>query len=288
MPAVNYVKFMRGTQATYNALTEKDSNTLYFVYENVQADKGKLYLGNKLISGSSSIDGNISIADIADVAIGSGATDGDVLVYNEATQKWEAHPISEAVGMDVFIGATDSNDGVAGLVPAPTIADRFKYLKGDGTWAEVEATLNAADRATIDGLQSRVTTLIGDDANKSVATIVTQKVAELLIPENAQESLDTLQEIAEWIQSHPNDVATINADILELQGEVADLDTLLNGTQADPDSGLVARVGELESTIGTFVPVTGSYVDVGSAITYLNDSVKSIDERLKWHELDAE
>ena len=99
--------------------------------------------------------------------------------------------------MDVFIGATDSNDGVAGLVPAPTIADRFKYLKGDGTWAEVKATLNAADRATIDGLQSRVTTLIGDDANKSVATIVTQKVAELLIPENAQESLDTLQEIAE-------------------------------------------------------------------------------------------
>ncbi len=87
MPAVNYVKFMRGTQATYNALTEKDSNTLYFVYENAQADKGKLYLGNKLISGSSSIDGNISIADIADVAIGSGATDGDVLVYNEATQK---------------------------------------------------------------------------------------------------------------------------------------------------------------------------------------------------------
>ena len=99
--------------------------------------------------------------------------------------------------MDVFIGATDSKDGVAGLVPAPTIADRFKYLKGDGTWAEVEATLNAADRATIDGLQARVTTLIGDDANKSVATIVTQKVAELLIPENAQESLDTLQEIAE-------------------------------------------------------------------------------------------
>ena len=111
-------------------------------------------------------------------------------------------------------------------------------------------------------------------------------MAELLIPENAQEKLDTLQEIAEWIQSHPGDAATINADILELQGDVADLDTLLNGTQADPDSGLVARVGALESTMGTFVPVTGSYVDVGSAITYLNDSVKSINERLTWHELD--
>jgi len=35
--------------------------------------------------------------------------------------------------MDVFIGAKDSKDGVAGLVPAPTAADEFKYLRGDGT-----------------------------------------------------------------------------------------------------------------------------------------------------------
>ena len=33
--------------------------------------------------------------------------------------------------------------------------------------------------------------------NKSVATIVSEKVATLLIPENAKESLDTLQEISE-------------------------------------------------------------------------------------------
>ena len=65
--AVNYVKFMRGTQALYNSLATKDQDTLYFVYDNVGDDHGKLYLGNKLISGSSSFDGNISVADIADV-----------------------------------------------------------------------------------------------------------------------------------------------------------------------------------------------------------------------------
>ncbi len=38
----------------------------------------------------------------------------------------------------VFGGATELADGTVGNVPAPTIADKDKYLKGDGTWAEVQ------------------------------------------------------------------------------------------------------------------------------------------------------
>jgi len=34
----------------------------------------------------------------------------------------------------VFTGATSNADGVEGLVKKPLIADRTKYLKGDGTW----------------------------------------------------------------------------------------------------------------------------------------------------------
>ena len=285
MPAVNYVKFMRGTQLMYNALQTKDSDTLYFVYENASADKGKLYLGNKLISGSSSVSGDISVSDIADVVISQQLSDGDVLVYDASTQKWVSTPISEAVGMDIFIGATAVENGVAGLVPAPVVADRLKYLRGDGTWAEVEATLSPTDSAAISGLQSQVATLIGNDSGKSAATIAIEQISSLLIPQDAQESLDTLQEIGAWIQDHPDDVATINADILELQGDVADLNELLNGTVADPDSGLVARVSALEDTMGTFVPVADTYITVGEAITYLDNSVTAMNDRLRWHEL---
>ena len=78
---------MRGTQATYNALIKKDSDTLYFVYEDASADKGRLYLGNKLISGSSSFDDGITLADISDVIINAGVSSGDILVYNEGTEK---------------------------------------------------------------------------------------------------------------------------------------------------------------------------------------------------------
>lgn len=87
MPVVNWVKFMRGTQATYDSLIKKDKDTLYFVYEDASATKGRLYLGNKLISGSSSFDDGISLADISDVIINSGISSGDILVYNEGTEK---------------------------------------------------------------------------------------------------------------------------------------------------------------------------------------------------------
>ena len=38
------------------------------------------------------------------------------------------------ISANMMTGATSSANGVAGLVPAPLIADRNKYLKGDGTW----------------------------------------------------------------------------------------------------------------------------------------------------------
>lgn len=38
-----------------------------------------------------------------------------------------------------MIGATSSADGAAGYAPKPLVADKDKFLKGDGTWAEAAA-----------------------------------------------------------------------------------------------------------------------------------------------------
>lgn len=40
-----------------------------------------------------------------------------------------------------FTGATVSNSGSQGLVPAPSISDRNLYLKGNGTWSELSFNL---------------------------------------------------------------------------------------------------------------------------------------------------
>nr|DAU92443.1 MAG TPA: hypothetical protein [Caudoviricetes sp.] len=46
-----------------------------------------------------------------------------------------------------MIGATASEVGVSGNVPAPTILEKDKFLKGDGTWA----TPTVTDADTLDG-----------------------------------------------------------------------------------------------------------------------------------------
>ena len=71
-----------------------------------------------------------------------------------------------------------------------------------------------SDLTTLDG---KVTTLIGSDASKSVRAIANEELAAQLIAANADASLDTLEEIAAWIQSHPDDASAMNAAITALQ-----------------------------------------------------------------------
>ena len=68
-------------------------------------------------------------------------------------------------------------------------------------------------------VDAKVTTLIGSDVNKSVRTIANEELAAQLIPDNAAESLDTLQEIAAWIQNHPGDASAMNSAITALQAK---------------------------------------------------------------------
>lgn len=86
-----------------------------------------------------------------------------------------------------------------------------------------ESDLDEALKAVLDAKASGadVATLIGSDTGKSVRTIANEELAAQLIPAEAQESLDTLGEIAAWIQSHPDDASAMNAAITKLQGIVA-------------------------------------------------------------------
>jgi hypothetical protein len=113
----------------------------------------------------------------------------------------------------------------------------YKFSLTDVQSASGLATILAgyASSTDLSELSSKVTTLIGSDNNKSVRTIAAEELAVQLIPQNAQEALDTLQEIAAWIQSHPGDAATMNAKILALEAVTA-----LPAEGEDPASGTIA------------------------------------------------
>lgn len=81
-----------------------------------------------------------------------------------------------------------------------------------------EADLDSALTAVLAAKAAKadVDTLIGSDAGKSARTIANEELTKQLIPEDAQESLNTLTEIATWIQEHPDDASAMNAAIAKL------------------------------------------------------------------------
>ena len=101
------------------------------------------------------------------------------------------------------------------------LAYKAKVSQADLDTALAQVLANKAAASEVTALTTKITTLIGADANKSARTIAAEELAKQLIPENAKESLDSLAEIAAWIQDHPDDVAAINAAIAALQAVIA-------------------------------------------------------------------
>jgi hypothetical protein len=121
-----------------------------------------------------------------------GAAQGSVLSYDANINKWRAIPQSEIVpDMSQYLTATEVQE----------LIDEVKQDVGQDT----------------SGLSNAIKTIQGSDTNKSMREVASEELAKQLIPGGAKESLDSLQEIAAWIQSHPDDVSAMNAAIEALK-----------------------------------------------------------------------
>ena len=122
--------------------------------------------------------------------------------------------------VDILIGtgATNGTLSVNGTNVAVKGLAALAY-KAQVSESDLDAALTAVLAAK--AAKADVDTLIGTDTGKSVRTIANEELAAQLIPEGAQESLDTLTEIAQWIQDHPDDAAAMNTAISKLNGIVA-------------------------------------------------------------------
>ena len=75
---------------------------------------------------------------------------------------------------------------------------------------------------------------------------------------------------------------------VSLNRRVGNLEEILNGASSGSDLGLRTRVMDLEISMGKFQPKSPVYLDVGEAITYLDNSVTELNDRLRWHKFKEE
>ncbi len=249
MALANYVKFRRGTPAQFAALAAKDADCLYFISEQ-SATQGVLYLGDKLISGG--ISSSVSLSDLEDILLGQNIAPNSLLIFDGDEQKWVNKPFSEIFNditgsLIEMVGATSDRDGLSGTVPQPLAGDQNKFLRGDGTWAEVSG-LTPAQAQELVQLRTDVNGILGEDAGNgySMREVAAQEVATIIA--NAPASFDTLKEIADWIEDHPDSFTEINSRLITLEGDVSVLQNSV-GNLDDAIAALQAKDIDLQEQI---------------------------------------
>ena len=111
-----------------------------------------------------SIQNGFEIGELHDVDLNtSSPTSGQFLRYDGSLWKNASLPL--------MVGATASVNGTAGLVPAPLIAERSLYLRGDGTWATNIATGTIAS-GTTRRLAVYTNTTALDDTNSDGSNVI--------------------------------------------------------------------------------------------------------------------
>ena len=204
---------------------------------------------------------------------------------------------------DKVTSATEGN--FAGLDAEGNLTDSGKKASDfdeAGAAAAVSGYSEGETAKTVKEVATEVATLVGDDASKSVRTIANEELAKQLIAEDAAESLNTLQEIAAWIQQHPKDAAEMNTHITNLQTQV--------GKEADGEvaaTGLVKDIRDLQAAIGdggsvadaitnainaldatvTNVPADGEAPEVAVSITEVDGKLTAVTATVKAETFDA-
>ena len=216
------------------------------------------------------------------------------------------------VGGNILINenvfAKDENGvlNLLGFADAVGGAQLVKTEDGKISWVKPDTT-------TVEGLSTAIEslkTVVGDDTkglvkqvadnkaaietlngDKNVAGSVAHQIAEIVA--GADESFDTLKEIADWITTHKTDAATMNSqintnkdDISALKTKVGDTSVAdqINAALKDGDSNKYALKSDLDTANGKITSLQGlvGETKVETQISIALDSALKVDGAEKY------
>lgn len=163
--------------------------------------------------------------DIADLktALGAGGSVSESI--NSAIEKLDAN-VTSTNGTNVNVQVVEI-DGVITQVLVSDSSASSQALSDEVTRATTE---EGKLLQSINGVSDKVDTLVGSDANKSIRTIANEELAAQLLSGDAEADFKTLQELAAWLEGHPESAAEMNekistntTNISTLSGDVATL-----------------------------------------------------------------
>lgn len=175
--------------------------------------------------------------------------------------------ISTAInGLNATAGSTSFNQNTANAVTTAHVAVQVTEANGKLTKVTV-AENDIASASALSTLDGKVTTLIGSDSSKSVRTIANEELAKVLLADGddeygAEKNFATLQELATWIEQHPEDAAAMNKDIKAIKdsyvSSLTDNATYIEldntkGSITLTDGALQTKIAGLEQAINNAV-----------------------------------
>lgn len=177
-----------------------------------------------------------------------------------------------AINENVFAKDADGTLNLLGFADAVGGAQLVKTEDGKISWVKPDTT-------TVEGLSTAIEslkTVVGDDksglvkqvadnkaaietlnGDKNVAGSVAHQIAEIVA--GADESFDTLKEIADWITTHKTDATTMNSQINTNKDDISALKTKVGDTSVadqidaalkDGDSNKYALSSDLDTANG--------------------------------------
>ena len=170
--------------------------------------------------------------------------------------------------------------------------DYLKAADKDALQDAIDANADAitAHANKIDGV---VDTLVGTDTGKSVRTIANEELAAQLLSGDADADFQTLQELAAWLEDHPEDAAAMNKAIEDLEKLVGELPegitaTTIAGYVAEAVAAEEARAKGIEGGLETRLQaVEGAVGQGGSVETQINNAIAELDADVTSAEVEA-